>query len=62
MHKLKNTQILSNGVTTFFYKTYKNVKSYSFFEKDHKNFYLNVKKITLSSNDKVSSTYKNKYF
>jgi hypothetical protein len=63
IHKLKNIQIFSNGSINFSYNIFNNFKCYTFLEKDHKNFFLNVKNKNLKlSVDKFSSNFKNKYF
>jgi hypothetical protein len=63
IHKLKNIQIFSNGSVNFSYNIYKNLTLYTFLEKDHNNFTLNVKKKKLKlSNENFSSSYKHKYF
>lgn len=63
MHHFKSIQIFSNGVVNFPYKTFKTLKVYTVLEKDHKNFYLNLKNINLkSSGGTFYSNFKNKYF
>lgn len=53
---------MSNGSLNSFYKTSNNLKIYEFFEKDFVNFLFNLKdKTNKINNDKISSTYKNKY-
>ena len=62
VNKLKFIQVSSNGRLNFTYKTYSNLKLFNFLEKDNKNFYLNMKKITGSQRNKTfSSDYKNFY-
>jgi hypothetical protein len=63
IHKFKNIKIFSNGSANFSYHSCNNLKFYTFLEKDHKTFHLNLKTTNLKlSVEKFSSTYKNKYF
>jgi hypothetical protein len=62
IYKKKILQIMSNGSLNSFYKTSNNLQIYNFFEKDFVNFLFNLKdKTSKIDNDKISSTYKNKY-
>jgi len=62
IQKLKIIQIFSNGSINFTYKSFNNLTSCSFLEKDIKNFYLNLKKNhKILINTENFYSYKNKY-
>lgn len=61
--KIKTIQIYSNGSINFVYKTLNFNQLIKMFEKDHKNFYLNKKKIQNNHfNSKIATNYKKSFF
>lgn len=57
----KIINLLSNGSITLSSKGFLNNKQFVVTEKDHKNFYLNKKKVVKNNYSDFSSEYKNKY-
>ena len=59
--KIKFAQIFSNGSLDICNQNFTKLKQFSFYEKDHKNFFFNKKEKIIKIKSDYSSSYKNKY-